>query len=201
MTAPITITTPAVVKTPEIQKTPTYSWEELVSFVKQRRPLLGALFEHATIDPAAFAPRDPNAPTHVAGNLNRSLALYFSSENAVRCEQLKGKPQLEAAQVLVSEYFGVLTRVEPKLARPNTTSAIGAPTSASTNPPQMVTQMVESLAQRRERERSVREQAAREAVMQNPVITEARSLFGGELGPIEFPSEAQGSPISHEAKH
>ncbi len=44
----------------------------------------------------------------------------------------------------------------------------------------------ESLALARERQRTAREVAAREAAQNHPIIAEARALFGGELGPIEL---------------
>ncbi len=44
----------------------------------------------------------------------------------------------------------------------------------------------ESLAQVKQKRRDSLKQKAMEAVKNDPVIQEARSLFGGELGPIEI---------------
>jgi DNA polymerase-3 subunit gamma/tau len=46
-------------------------------------------------------------------------------------------------------------------------------------------QDTESMALRKQRQQREREQAAQQAVRNHPIIQEARSLFGGELGPIE----------------
>ena len=50
----------------------------------------------------------------------------------------------------------------------------------------------ESQAQARDREARAREEAARRAVIQHPVVQEARALFGGELGPVERTAPAGG---------
>ena len=44
----------------------------------------------------------------------------------------------------------------------------------------------ESLASKKKRENENRERAAKEAAQNHPIIREARSLFGSELGPIEI---------------
>jgi hypothetical protein len=47
-------------------------------------------------------------------------------------------------------------------------------------------EMGESLAAKRERETKERQAAVKSAAQSHPTILEARSLFGGELGPIEL---------------
>ena len=47
-------------------------------------------------------------------------------------------------------------------------------------------QSVESIATKRDRERREKETAAKQAAEKHPIISEAKSLFGGELGPIEL---------------
>jgi len=47
-------------------------------------------------------------------------------------------------------------------------------------------EVVESVAQKREDAKQKKEADARSKVLSHPIITEAKNLFGGELGPIEF---------------
>ena len=87
---------------------------------------------------------------------------YNSSANYYR-EQVQSRAAGEQLFTLAKEYFGpnVKVRIEMR-------------------------EMGESLATRRERDRKDKEQAARQAARTHPLITEAQSLFGGELGPIEL---------------
>ena len=51
----------------------------------------------------------------------------------------------------------------------------------------------ESLADRKDRQYKDRQEKARQAVQSHPIIQEAKSLFGGELGPIELTDNDGGS--------
>jgi DNA polymerase III subunit gamma/tau len=100
-----------------------------------------------------------------------SLKICFLPEHEINLKQAQGRVYHEMLQSLSKDYYDRAIRVRTELA--------GAEQ-----------QNTESLAARKERELREKEKVARDAVLTHPIIQEARSLFGGELGPIELPLEA-----------
>ncbi|MBC7690357.1 MAG: DNA polymerase III subunit gamma/tau [Methylotenera sp.] len=91
------------------------------------------------------------------------LTICLKPEDAYYKEQLQSKAYSEQLLALTKDYFKRLVRIAVEL------KAGG-----------------ESLAAKKERERKERETTARNAAQNHPIISEARALFGGEMGPIEF---------------
>lgn len=112
----------------------------------------------------------PDASSADKGTLGLSFA---AADNSFR-DQLQNRTYSEQLLNLSKEYFGFTVR--PRFS---------------------ISEQGESPAVRRERERRAREDAAREAVRNHPMITEARALFGGELGPIELLDHDSGSGGPH----
>lgn len=96
------------------------------------------------------------------------LSILFRTEDSHYRDQLSSRANAEQIQSFVKEYFGSGTRLKVDLGN-----------------------QVESPAAKRERERNEKLQRARKEAQNHPMIAEARSLFGGELGPIEI-TEANG---------
>ncbi len=103
-----------------------------------------------------------------------TLGLSFAAADSSFRDQLQNRTYSEQLLNLSKEYFGFTVR--PRFS---------------------VSELGESPAVRRERERRAREDAAREAARNHPMITEARALFGGELGPIELLDHDSGSGGPH----
>ncbi len=103
-----------------------------------------------------------------------TLGLSFAAADNSFRDQLQNRTYSEQLLSLTKEYFGFSVR--PRFS---------------------VSDLGESPAVRRERERRAREDAAREAARNHPMITEARALFGGELGPIELLDHESGSGGPH----
>ena len=132
------------------------TWEGFIEHVRQTRPLLASFLEHANCE------KLPG----VAGLMSTDediLDLTFKPEDSTFKEQIQSRVYTEQLLTLGKDYFKrhMRTRVELKAGG-------------------------ESLAAKRERERDQREQAARQRAQNHPIIAEAKSLFGGELGPIEL---------------
>jgi hypothetical protein len=98
------------------------------------------------------------------------LKIFYKPEETYRSEQLQSKLYTQQLAALAQEYFGRLTVVEVALRQISE----------------------DSLAQKREKERKQQEERVTESARSNPIIREARSLFGGELGPIELVEEEEG---------
>jgi hypothetical protein len=99
------------------------------------------------------------------------FVVVFSPENASMYQALlTSTASIQELQRLTQEYFGVSKRV---LVESKATTEV-------------------SIAEKREREIQSREQSAKDAVANHPIIAEARALFGGELGPIELTSKDEG---------
>ena len=94
------------------------------------------------------------------------LLIQFAMTDAYFKEQLNSRAYSEQLANLTKEFFGRSVGIKVELKEQS--------------------EKGESLAAKREREQREREMAAREAVKNHPIITEARALFGGELGPIEI---------------
>ncbi len=84
-------------------------------------------------------------------------------------EQLQSRVYNEQLLLNGKEYFGFQIRVKIELK-----------------------DMGESLAKKREREKTEHEAAVKTSARNHPIINEARSLFGGELGPIELTEQGKG---------
>ena len=95
-----------------------------------------------------------------------TLQLVFAPDDSYYKDQLSSRAYNEQLLNLSREYFGRAVRVVAE-------TRDGA-------------QPAESVAARREREQKEREAKIRSAAQNHPIIREAKSLFGGELGPIEL---------------
>jgi DNA polymerase III subunit gamma/tau len=91
-----------------------------------------------------------------------TLSICFRPQDAYFREQLQSRAYSEQLSSFSKEYFKHHVRIRVELKETG-----------------------ESIALRREREKKEKETAARLAVQNHPIIAEAKSLFGGELGPIE----------------
>jgi len=164
---PVSASTPAV---EEKATTPAYTgpktWEAFIEFIRNRRPLLGSVLEHAYCE---------NFPV----SNDQEFVVCFRTDATYYQGQIASKAYLDQLHLLTKEFFGVSKRilVETK-------------------------DSVVSLAQQREDERVRQEESAKHAVQNHPVIAEARSLFGGELGPIELlnPASEEGGSKRHESQ-
>ena len=96
-------------------------------------------------------------------DVEKTLVLGFSQEEAYYREQLQARAYQEQLHTLARDYFGpgALIRFD-------------------------ICEGGESVAARKDRESAKREGDVRKAAMNHPIILEAKSLFGGELGPIEL---------------
>ena len=101
-------------------------------------------------------PADPSADL---------LIIAFRPEDGSFRDNLSKKVYSDQVNAMGKDYFQRLMRVQAEISE---------------------TMSGESLALIRERQRTAREVAAREAAQNHPIIAEARALFGGELGPIEL---------------
>jgi DNA polymerase-3 subunit gamma/tau len=158
--APQTFAGPTAAPTAALPKAPANgpkSWEGLIEFIRVKRPLLATFLEHATL-------------SHIPEKAGDPLEVIFSSDSKTFYESLQGRVYAEQLVALSQDYFGFKARVQTRISD----GATGAEKSD------------ETVAQRKERTLREREQFARDAVYNHPIITEARSLFGGELGPIEL---------------
>jgi DNA polymerase III subunit gamma/tau len=103
----------------------------------------------------------------------KDFIVTFSPENdALYHGLLTSTAALAEFQKLTGEYFGTVKRVLVEVKESTEVS----------------------LAERREQDYANREKIAKDAAANHPLITEARALFGGELGPIELtnPGEETG---------
>jgi DNA polymerase-3 subunit gamma/tau len=96
-------------------------------------------------------------------DLAQELSISYPSKDAYYREQLQSRIYSEQLLNLSKEYFGGQPRINIELKDGG-----------------------ESVAARREREQKEREQNAKAAAKNHPMILEAKALFGGELGPIEL---------------
>ncbi len=132
------------------------AWEALIAAVRQTRPLLASILEHGTCD---HLPGQP-----AIGTIEEDvLAICFRPEDAYFREQLQARSYSEQLQQFGRDFFGRTIRTKVDLR-----------------------EMGETLAQRRERERTQLEKNARSEAQNHPIIAEAKALFGGELSPIEL---------------
>jgi len=90
--------------------------------------------------------------------------IHFSADDSYKRDQLQARAYRDDLDHLAKDYFG----------RPIVVQVVISENAG------------ESMAAKRDRERKIKENHAREAVFSNPIIREAQALFGGELGPIEI---------------
>ena len=93
----------------------------------------------------------------------QTLALFYRTEESYYLKQLQARSYHDQFLALSGDYFGKPMRLLVELRDGG-----------------------ESLADRKTRELKGREEKARQAAQNHPIILEAKSLFGGELGPIEL---------------
>lgn len=141
------------------------SWESFVAFVKQKRPLLGSMLEYGIAE---------------ISEANSQLIVRFDAKDQYYREQLQAKPYQDELLKFTQEYYSLGLKI----------------TQGTQDKGQVANQVDstnqrESLADKRDREKLARESAVRDTVRNHPLIQEAKSLFGGELGPIEL-SELSG---------
>lgn len=99
-----------------------------------------------------------------------SLIINYAPKDSYFRDQLQARVYQEQLQSLSKEYFEKHVRIQLDLKEEG-----------------------ESLATKRERETKQREQDARSAAKNHPILREAKSLFGGELGPIELSDSGEGN--------
>jgi DNA polymerase III subunit gamma/tau len=110
---------------------------------------------------------------------NNLLRIFYSPQDAYFREQLQSKAYQEQLTSLCKEYFGGFIRLQIELRESG-----------------------ESLAARKQREQQERVEQIREKAQTHPIILEAKSLFGGELGPITIEErEATAVRKDGHAKH
>ncbi|MCM0605027.1 MAG: DNA polymerase III subunit gamma/tau [Xanthomonadaceae bacterium] len=94
------------------------------------------------------------------------LEIAFKPEDGYKKDQLKSKLYMDTLGALIQTYFG-----KPlKLVLSTRDQAVGG----------------ESMAEKKEREIKTKEKLARDTALNDPIIKEAKALFGAELGPIEL---------------
>jgi DNA polymerase-3 subunit gamma/tau len=103
-----------------------------------------------------------------------TLVIHFSSQNSYFREQLLSRNYQEQLMQLTKEYFAGPIRLIVE-----------------------IKDQGESLIHKREREQKARTELLKERVQRNPIIMEAKSLFGGDLGPIDIisPEAMSNSPL------
>jgi DNA polymerase-3 subunit gamma/tau len=96
-------------------------------------------------------------------DIGSELAIYYRPEESYYHKQLQNRSYVDQLLALTKDYFGKPVRLAVEIKDGG-----------------------ESVADRKERVLKEREEKARAAVHSHPIIQEAKSLFGGELGPIEL---------------
>jgi DNA polymerase III subunit gamma/tau len=96
-------------------------------------------------------------------DIGSELAIFYRPEESYYHKQLQNRSYTDQLLALTKDYFGKPVRLAVEIKEGG-----------------------ESVADRKERVLKEREDKARAAVHSHPIIQEAKSLFGGELGPIEL---------------
>jgi DNA polymerase-3 subunit gamma/tau len=99
----------------------------------------------------------------VTGDIGSELQIFYRPEESYYHKQLQNRSYVDQLMALTKEYFGKPVRLAVEIKDGG-----------------------ESVADRKDRVLKEREEKARAAVHSHPIIQEAKSLFGGELGPIEL---------------
>ena len=141
------------------------TWEGFIGHVRKSRPLLASILEHSS------GAKLPSA-NHTA---DKNLFIRFSPEEAYFREQLQTRLYQEQLNHLLKEYFGSFIRLQIELKDRS--------------------EAQESLAAKKDREQKEHLESIKDRAQNHPIILEAKSLFGGELGPIDVqdlsPGQAQ----------
>jgi DNA polymerase III subunit gamma/tau len=145
---------------PAVASTCASSWEGFVAHVKQSRPLLASILDHAVC--VQFPETSGTHPS-----TDDILSIAFKPSNDYFHKQLQSRAYTEQLLALTQQFFSRAVRIDLQLIERGATQE-------------------ESVATRREREKKEREKIARHAVENHVIIREAKALFGGELGPIEL---------------
>ncbi|MEO5969538.1 MAG: DNA polymerase III subunit gamma/tau [Bdellovibrionia bacterium] len=105
---------------------------------------------------------DTQLPDENPAAADRLLIINFSSQNGYFREQLQSRNYQDQLMNLNKEYFGGPVRLQLDIKNQG-----------------------ESLIHRREREKKEQTDLIKERIQNHPIILEAKSLFGGDLGPID----------------
>lgn len=101
---------------------------------------------------------------------NTTLEIAYKKESSYFCEQLQSRSYHLQLVALAKDFFGDSTILRVEMSEDG-----------------------ESTAARKERELQEKQQTAKTAASNHPLIREAKSLFGGELGPIELSDDGGSS--------
>lgn len=129
------------------------TWSGFIDYVRNTRPLLASILEHAS---------GAKLPALHADPTDRNSAIYFSPSEAYFKEQLQSKSYQEQLSHFAKEYFESSDRFQIEFREAG-----------------------ESLAAKRQREQKERFNSAKERAENHPILLEAKSLFGGKMGPID----------------
>jgi hypothetical protein len=132
------------------------AYEKFIAHVRQSRPLLASLLENG------ICVQIPGESTPECSDTD-VLFVCFRPEDAYYRDQLQSRVYAEQMVTYIKEFFRRQARLKIDLRETG-----------------------ETLASKREREHNEKEQSARNLALNHPILTEARSLFGGEMGPIEL---------------
>jgi DNA polymerase-3 subunit gamma/tau len=133
------------------------TWEGWIEHVRKQRPLLASILEHGT------ATTFPSAQDCAKPDGTVVVAIGFAAADAYFREQLSTPTTQGQLQEISQSYFG--KKAHFKIEQQDSG---------------------ESLASKKKRESENREKAAKEAAHNHPIVREARSLFGTELGSLEI---------------
>lgn len=139
---------PAVVAT-----TPERGWAEFFAWVKQRRPLLATLLEHAVS----------------AQITETAIELVFGLDDQYKAEQVQTRLFQEQMTQLSREFFGRILILQPVLKK----------------------DAGEKFVDRKVKAQAQAEEQKRDAVLQSPLVQEARTLFGAEVSRFEWTTQGE----------
>lgn len=159
-----------VMKSPQPAATPTQAAASALTPAATTPTWLGFIDAVRKSRPLLASLLEFGAPPEIPAAPGENLRVLFSRMDAAKAEQLNAKIYSDALHASALAYFGRAMRLEI--------------TTSETAP--------ESLAAKRERERQEKEAAAKQTVENHPLLREARSLFGGEMDPIEWTGSEAG---------
>jgi DNA polymerase III subunit gamma/tau len=150
-------------ETPAVRPVPSHSWEGLIETIKKTRPLLASILEHAIHNELPHTQRQSSISS-TGETHQRVLSIYFSPQDAYFREQLQSRISQEQLHQISQDYFGFPVQLRIELKNDER----------------------ESLAAKRQREEKERIQGVQLKAKNHPIILEAKSLFGGEMSPVEI---------------
>ena len=106
------------------------------------------------------------SPGKIPSATSSILEIFYRADNSYFCEQLQSRGYSQQLASLAKDYFDQHIRV-----------------AASIN------ESGESVIEKKEKSEKLKQAQAQAAAKSHPLIMEAKSLFGGELGPIEILEE------------